>query len=218
MSTPAPILERLYDLYFSDQKPAELLPIDLALLSYLILRQSETHFINDSQDTLAARLSCNRRTISRAIERLEGLQLISVKRQFEWNEKTHRKTRTLYAPLGLSVNLETLPKRSKKTERISEDAKGFALEYERIWLLLNNGTGKYKHQPKHWKRHQQASAQKVFDACDGDESLAIDLLNFALQSVEYRLLVKRSLYHFWRSLKRIRADYEADESEQDEVA
>ena len=223
-STAPILLERLYDLYFSEKKPAELLPIDLALLSYLILRQTETHFIHDSQDTLAVRLACNRKTISRAIERLEQLKLISVKRDFEWNPKTHRKTRTMYAPLGLSVNLDALPKRTKKTsvERISEEAKELALEYENLWVQLNRGYGKYKRLPKNWKRHTQESAQRFIDACNGDSELALDVLNFAVMDEEYQPLAKRGLYHVVRSLKRIRKDYDEEQeyqkSGQDEAA
>jgi hypothetical protein len=34
---------------YSENKPAELRPVDIALLTYLILRQTEDHYINDSQ-------------------------------------------------------------------------------------------------------------------------------------------------------------------------
>ena len=63
----------LQNLYFSESKPAELRPIDLALLTYLVLRQTEDHFIFDSQLTLADRLGCKRDAIADSVKRLEGL-------------------------------------------------------------------------------------------------------------------------------------------------
>jgi hypothetical protein len=47
----------LQSLYSSESKPPELRPVDVALLTYLVLRQTEDHFVYDSQLTLANRLA-----------------------------------------------------------------------------------------------------------------------------------------------------------------
>ena len=85
----------LQNLYFSESKPAELRPIDLALLTYLVLRQTEDHFIFDSQLTLADRLGCKRDAIADSVKRLEGLGWIVVQRPWQFSTKTKRKTRVI---------------------------------------------------------------------------------------------------------------------------
>jgi hypothetical protein len=61
----------LQNLFFSETKPAELKPVDLSLLTYLILRRAEDHYIHDSQLTLANRLGCERQAIRDGIGRLD---------------------------------------------------------------------------------------------------------------------------------------------------
>ncbi len=83
--------------------------MDIALLTYLIVRQTEDHYINDSQLTLANRLGCERKTIADSIKRLDGLGWIVSKKPWQWSEKTQRKTRSIGKTVGLSVNLDKLP-------------------------------------------------------------------------------------------------------------
>jgi hypothetical protein len=62
----------LQNLFFSENKPETLRPVDLALLTYLFLRQTEDHYIHDSQLTLAKRLGCERQAIGDSVKRLDG--------------------------------------------------------------------------------------------------------------------------------------------------
>ena len=73
-----------------------------------ILRQTEDHFISDSQLTLANRLGCERKAIAESIKRLNDLGWIVSKAQWQWSEKTKRKTRSIGKTVGLSVNLDKL--------------------------------------------------------------------------------------------------------------
>lgn len=211
-SKPASIAARLMDLYFTENKPAGLKPVDLTLLSYLILRQTEDHYIYDSQETLAARLGCERKTVKRSIENLEKLGWITVKRKWDWNEKTHRKTRAIYAPLGLCLNPEKLPKRSKTDKRSapSEDAIDLAAQHSDINLRYrlspyNQGNRK---QPKRWKAHQAYAAQKLIDAV-GSERIE-DFLNFA---IDYHGAATYALSTLVRKLPQVLKEFEEFEAE-----
>jgi DNA-binding MarR family transcriptional regulator len=81
------ITNRLRSLYFAESKPKKLTPTDLALLTYLLLRETEDHFIYDSQETLGARLGCDRRTVSASIKRLKKLGWVTVEQKWDWNPK-----------------------------------------------------------------------------------------------------------------------------------
>src|ERR1039457_5278855 len=89
------IVARLENLLFSENKPPELRPVDIALLTYLIVRQTEDHFINDGQLTLASRLGCKRKAIADSIKRLNGLGWITSKAHWQWSDKTKRKTKSI---------------------------------------------------------------------------------------------------------------------------
>jgi len=202
------ITERLHNLYFSESKPKKLKPVDVALLTYLILRQAEDHFIFDSQETLGKRLGCERETVARSIDRLKRLGWIEVEQRWEFNAKTHRKTRTMYAPLGLSINLEKLPTTADRPTRIepSEDAKDMAKQHTGI--LARNGMGsRYKRSPKRFERHQQHAAQRLIDEVGGYDA-AVEVFNFALEHPAHRKAALTSLYHIRRRVKQIAADME----------
>lgn len=199
---------RLMGIYFSENKPEELKPVDLALLTYLLLRQTEDHYIYDSQATLAERLGCERKTVKRSINNLEKLGWITVKRTYDWNEKTHRKTRAIYASLGLCANPEKLPKRSKadKHSAPSEEAIDLAEQHTNIhqkYRLGGNYTGN-RNLPKRWKKHQEYAAQKLIDEIGSDDLIAF--VNFA---IDHHQAAKHPLSDLARKLPRIKKEFQA---------
>jgi DNA-binding transcriptional MocR family regulator len=200
------ITDRLRDLYFSENKPDKLQPIDVALLSYLLLRESEDQFIRDSQETLAARLGCERGAIKRSIDRLEKMGWISVTKQFDWNGKTHRNTRGIFGSSGLSVNLEKLPKLADRATRgePSEDAIKLAKGYT-AWLM-QHVPNKYKRFPKRWDAHQQYAAQQLIDRA-GSVEMATALVNFALLNPKHKAAARTSLSGIRRKFGAIWSDY-----------
>lgn len=202
-TTSARMIARLQDLYFSESKPEDLTPIDVALLTYLILRQADDHFVYDSQETLGARLGCDRRTVARSIERLAKLKWLTVEQAWDFNEKNRRKTRAMYAPSGLSVNLDELPTDRARRSAPSEDAKNLAGQHTAV--LVQSGVGnRYKRTPRRFERHQEHAAQRLIDEVGYDA--IVDILNFALESREHQKAALTSLYAIRQRLKRIRAD------------
>jgi hypothetical protein len=120
----AQIVARLQNLLFSENKPEQLRPLDIALVTYLILRQTEDHYINDSQLTLANRLACERKAIADSIKRLDGFGWIVSKAPWQWNKNTKQKTRSIGKTVALSVNLAKLPQAKDRAthSRPSADA------------------------------------------------------------------------------------------------
>lgn len=199
-------LTRLRDLYFSESKPEDITPTDVALLTYLILRETEDHFITDSQETLAARLGCERGAIKRSLDRLKTLGWITVKEQHEWNPKAHRKTRSMYAPSGLSINMNRLPTAEDRAKRsaLSEEARHLAAQHTAI--VIQNSNGKYKRLPKNWERHQTAAAQGLIDRV-ASYDVALYLVNFALKHPSHKKAAVRSLAAIRQRFPKIWADY-----------
>lgn len=205
MSNPM-LLTRLRDLYFCESKPEDLTPVDVALLTYLLLRETEDHFITDGQETLAARLGCERGAIKRSIERLLALGWITVQSQHGWNPKTHRKTRTMYAPNGLSVNLEKLPTNAERAARSAPSPEACDLAAEHTGVLLQNGNAKYKKLPRYWERHQRHAAQRLIDQA-GSYEMAAALVNFALGHPAHTKATLKSLSAVRQKFAKIWVDY-----------
>jgi hypothetical protein len=110
----------------------------------------------------------------------------------------------MYAPSGLSINLDKLPTSVNRTTRTapSEDAKDLAQQHTTI--LVQNGKGsRYKRSPKRWERHQQMAAQRLIDEVGGDYDAAIEVLNFALTHPTHKKAALKSLYEVRRRRERI---------------
>lgn len=205
MSTST-ITDRLRNLYFSESKPEELQPIDVALLTYLLLRETEDHFITDSQETLAARLGCERGAIRRSLDRLEKLRWVTVKKSFDWNDKTRRKTRGIFGSSGLSVNLEKLPKLADRATRNepSPDAIDLADGYT-AWVV-SNVPSRYKSLPKRWHAQQRYAAQRLIENAGSVETAEV-LVNFALNHPAHQAAARASLSAIRRKFGAIWKDY-----------
>jgi hypothetical protein len=190
----------LQNLLFSEDKPPSLKPIDIALVVYLLLRQTDDHFIFDSQLTLAERLGCRREAIKDSIERLQSLEWITTERAVKWNPKTHNKTRTIGKTLGLALNLDKLPTQKDRSRHLKPSAEAKWLAGEHTAILTKNGL--IANPPKSFYRQQEHAAQRLIEAI-GSAKAAVGLFNFALTDARFEKAAKKSLYEVRTRLKSI---------------
>jgi hypothetical protein len=211
--TPVPkaahIVARLQNLLFSENKPPQLRPVDVLLLTYLILRQTEDHYIYDSHLTLGNRLRCERRTIADSIKRLSGMRWITTDKQWQWNGKTKRKTRSIGKTVGLSVNLDKLPQAQDKTKHSRPSPVAIDLARWHTALLIKNGLGG-KTRYKTFDRQQQYAAQMLIDELGIGKVSKV--LEFALNDPRHQKRGFSSLYWVRAKLPAIKRDYDAAQS------
>ena len=180
--------------------------MDLALLAYLLLRQTEDHFINDSQLTLAQRLGCERRTIADSIKRLSELGWIVNKPSYQWNEKTQRKTRSIGKTAGLAINLEKLPKPVDKAKHASPSRDAVNLAARHTEFLKREGSNIRQ---KNFGRQQEHAAQRLIESMGGDFEKAVALVNFAIHDQRFRRTARKSLYEIRTRLQAIKLAQDA---------
>jgi len=195
----------LQNLHFSEDKPDALKPIDLSLLTYLILRQTEDHFIYDSQLTLAERLGCKRDAIAASIEPLEALGWIVCMRPFDWNPKTRRKTRTIGGTVGAGRQPGKIAKERFKHSQPSPDALELAARHTKFLASYRTK------QPKNFRRQQEHAAQRIIDAL-GSFDEAVLVVNFGASDVRFQKAVLKSLYEVRKRLPAIKSAYDAAQS------
>ena len=195
----------LQNLLFSENKPPQLRPVDLLLLTYLVVRQTEDHFIYDSHLTLASRLGCERGTIADSIKRLSGIGWITTEEPWQWNPNTKRKTRSIGKTVGLSINLDKLPRAQDKTPHPRPSPDALDLAKWHTALLIKNGVGG-KTRYKTFDQQQQYAAQRLIDKL-GDR--VSDVLDFALNDPRHQKKGRTSLYQVRAKLPAIMRDFEA---------
>jgi hypothetical protein len=200
------IVTRLQNLYFSENKPPQLRPVDIALVSYLVHRQTEDHYIFDSYLTLADRLGCERRTIADSVTRLSAMGWITTRKAWQWNETTKQKTRTIGKTTGLSVVLDKLPQAKDKAKHSPPSQYAINLAKWHSALLKDNNVGR-KTRYKTFDQQQQYAAQKLIDEL-GVEKVS-DVLDFALSDKRHQRKARKSLYEVRVALKAIQRDYDA---------
>lgn len=204
------IVADLQNLFFSENKPPQLRPVDIALLTYLILRQTEDHFIFDSHLTLANRLGCERRTIADSIKRLSGMGWIKTEEPWQWNENTKRKTRSIGKTVGLSVNMAELPQTEDKTKHSGPSPCAIDLAKWHSALLLKNNVGS-KTRYKTFDQQQQFAAQRLIDELGVDK--VSEFLDFVLNDPRHQKTGYSSLYRVRAKLRAIKRDFEAVRNE-----
>jgi len=202
------IVARLQNLLFSEDKPAELLPLDILLLTYLVLRQTEDHYIYDSHLTLADRLGCERKAVAKSIRRLSGLGWIANTVPRSWSEKTKRNTRVIGKTSGLSVNLEKLPQAKDKTKHSSPSPDAVKLAAEHSILVTSLG---HKRQHKGFSKQQEHAAQRLLDKLGGYE-LTVNLIQFAIDDERFRSAAYKSLYELRSRISTIKAAFDSAQS------
>jgi hypothetical protein len=171
------VVEVLQNLHFNETKPPTLAPIDLVILAYLTLRRAVDHVIVDSIDTLARRTCASDRTVERSLDRLEKLGWIVV------GGRGNGRTNTL------SINIDKVPAARPIKDSITQDARSLAIKYQ--IALQRQGRTTF---PKNWLQRQSISAQRIITDCNGDFSLALSIVEYALSTPKYREKAEESLY------------------------
>jgi hypothetical protein len=120
---PAPLLtdsltvDVLQRLLFNESKPTQLLPIDIAVMSYFILRRCVDHSISDSQGTIARRVCAERQAVAESLKRLERVGWITVGGRGRGLSRE------------ISLNFETLPAAQPIRDKITPAAEFLVTKY-----------------------------------------------------------------------------------------
>lgn len=181
-------IDVLQRLFFSESKPAHLIPIDLNVMAYLILRRCEDHEITDSYLTIAQRVCADPRSIPRSLERLKKLDWIAVRRR--------RGTSST-----ISVNADSLPAAQPIRDKITPEAKRL------VGLYMPEVQKERKRLPKNWHTRQFPSAQRILTLCGGDLGTAWEVIRVALMLPKFKKRAHTSLYHVLLSWKSLFAEY-----------
>jgi hypothetical protein len=172
------IIDVLQRMFFSESKPSQLIPVDLAVITYLVLRRCVDHAIFDSQDTIAQRVCVERKTVMDSLARLELAGWISLGGRGKGRSK------------AISINFEAFPAMQPVRDKISDGARALVREY--VLELQKAGRRKF---PKQWATRQLPSAQRILTKCGGDVNLAYRMMRFAFVHPELRNRARMSVYH-----------------------
>ena len=210
----ANILTTLHNLYFSENKPQQLQPVDIALATYLILRQTDDHFIYDSQDTLATRMGCERKAVARSISRLKTAGWVTTSVPYQWNEKTKKKTRVLARTVGLSISVGKLPQQSDRAKRTSAPSvHAKALAKMHTATLVQYAKGGVNRFPKDFGQQQERAAQRLIDELEST-TVPYQILAFVLNDQRFSKAGLKSLYEVRLRLKAIRKAFDEETAKQ----
>ena len=175
-----------------DSKPEEVTPIDLALIARLLLQKADERSAYPSLGTLALELGCGESAISESVKRLKRIGWLQV----ESGSGRHRPNRYF-------VLLGALPVPAPlKTPTVTEDAKSLAKTYlglQKQWQpkrIFRKGT----------EQRYAYRFQSLLKKCNGNKSLLVKMLNFALVDgstfKSAALVGPHRLRKVWRSLER----------------
>jgi hypothetical protein len=194
-------VQTLRDFLSDENKPADLGPVDLLQMVYLMLRKAEDGGIVDSQQTLARRLGCSVKTIGRSQKLLAS--------KVEFIARVRRKGRTS----ELTINVENIPAEAPLRLILTEEATRLAAWYK--------GELKKRHRKKFQKRfteHNMVTAQRILNDCGGDVDLAKSLVEFALDPGMYRIAAMKGLYTLFERWPRLKRSYAARHPEAPPIA
>jgi len=141
--------EVLLNLYSNEDKPSEISPLDICVVSYLILRKAFDHEIYDSQSTLAMRLGTDYKAVKRSLARLDTLGWITYRGE------------GIGKPKGISLNLEKLPAAQPIREKITPDATQLVNFYIELKRAIATKQIKILRLPRNWHQRQLPSAQRL---------------------------------------------------------
>lgn len=169
------ILQRMF---FSETKPKILLPVDLAVATYLVLRRCVDHAIHDSHQTIAERVCVERKTIPESLDRLRRAGWITIG------------SRGIGRSKAITINFEKFPAAQPIRDRLTPEAKYLVKKY--VEALQQTGRRKF---PKQWAARQLPSAQRILNKCGGDVNLAYRMMGFAFTYPDLRKRARTSVYH-----------------------
>jgi len=193
------IVEQLLNLYTSEEHPSKLQPIDIALVTYLVLRRTHDHEIFDSQLTIAQRLCSDRRAVAHSFDRLKSIKWISVRKRGRGMTD------------AIALNVESLPATRKLRQKITPEARELAERYQLALRAL--GPRRFT---KNWLSRQAANAQIILGFCDGNLELARRLVGFAIRKSRHQKKARISLYHARMVWSRIVQEYQEWATQQSE--
>lgn len=182
----------LHRLFFSESKPRRLKPVDLTVLTYLVLRRCEDHEIFDSYLTIAERVCSDRQTVARSLDRLEKLGWVTVG------------GRGVGLSKAISINADAFPAAQPLRDKLSPAAKFLVGRY----AIALKKAGKEKF-PKGWLLRQVPSAQRILTNCGDDLQLARWMVGFAMHDPRFKARAQMSLYNLlavWPQVVRAYAD------------
>jgi biotin operon repressor len=157
------LVQVLQRLYAAEDKPQNLGPIDLALLTRTLLQHGEEDVLYVSQDTLATQLGCSPDTIGRATARLKDLGWLEV-RSGGYQQRTN-----LY-----SVNVEKLPQAAALVKTIiGAEAKKLAWNYGSTLKINSRKKGVLKGWVLRWSFH----VQRLLNQVGGDSHKVLAVIN-----------------------------------------
>ncbi len=185
-------VEVLQRLYFSETKPSHLLPLDLAIMTYLVLRRCADHAIFDSYHTIAERVCVERKAVMESLDRLQRAGWVTVGGRGIGKSK------------ALAINLDAFPAAQPIRDRITDGAKALVDKY--VQALQQVGRRKF---PKGWKTRQFPSAQRILTKCGGDVNMAYQMMGFAFLHPDLRKRARMSVYHMACIWPKVSRDYEA---------
>ena len=185
-------VEVLQRLLFSESKPAKLLPLDIIVLAYLIVRRCEDHEIFDSQDTIAKRVCSEYKAVARSLERLQKLGWITFTSRGPGRSK------------AIGINLEKFPAAQPIRDRITEESRILAREYVKELVKVEPR----RRFPKGWVERQFPSAQRILTLCGGDAQLAYSMMAFAFMHHNLMKRARKSLYEMLKVWPTINCKYQ----------
>lgn len=172
------VIDVLQRMLFSETKPSKVRPIDLSVMTYLLMRRCADHSIFDSHQTIAERVCAERKAVRESLARLDDVGWISLGGRGKGRSK------------AVCVDLEAFPAAQPIRDKITEEAKALVREY--VSELQKAGRRKF---PKQWTTRQYPSAQRILTKCGGDVNLAYRMMGFAFMHPDFRKRARMSVYH-----------------------
>jgi hypothetical protein len=170
------VLQRLI---FSEEKPSKLLPIDLVIMTYLVLRRCEDHEIFDSQLTIAERTCTEWKAVGRSLKRLQKVGWVTVTYRGRGRTK------------AIAINLDTFPAAQPVRELVTEGAKVLVREYVSELQKVDP----HRRLLQGWVNRQWPSAQRIVTLCDGDVQLAYSMMGHAFMWPTLKKRARTSVYN-----------------------
>jgi hypothetical protein len=148
------LIDILQRMFYSEAKPSNLLPVDLSVMTYLLLRRCTDHAIFDSYQTIAERVCVERKTVPESLDRLQRAGWIALGSRGPGRSK------------AVTINIDKFPAAQPVRDRITLEARVLVQEY--VKELGKVGRRKF---PKQWIPRQLPSAQRILTKCGGDVNL-----------------------------------------------
>jgi len=181
----------------STNRPSWMTPVDVALISYLIVRGADDHEINDGIQTLAEATACDWRTVQRRLKKLASngwLTSATNKGSTKSFTLTNKYREHLAVPILITPEAQSLANRFI----VYQGKNARTLKFSKFELKRMNRKG--------YRGIQEVNAAKLIQKV-GNEQEAATLVTKAIQDPRFVKEVKNSLYNVNRKLPKIQAAF-----------